>query len=81
MANIKISELNELQKATDQDLLVIVDVANNETKKIYWVDGLNQPRVINIKKSYTEDVSSTLVSSSVFDFITELPKFLLLVNF
>ena len=34
MANIKISELNELQKATDQDLLVIVDVANNETKKI-----------------------------------------------
>ena len=34
MANIKISELVELQKATDQDLLVIVDVANNETKKI-----------------------------------------------
>ena len=34
MANIKISELNELQKATGQDLLVIVDVANNETKKI-----------------------------------------------
>lgn len=34
MANIKISELDELQKATDQDLLVIVDVANNETKKI-----------------------------------------------
>ena len=33
MANIKISELNELQKATGQDLLVIVDVANNETKK------------------------------------------------
>lgn len=34
MANIKISELDELQKATDKDLLVIVDVANNETKKI-----------------------------------------------
>lgn len=34
MANIKISELDELQKATDQDLLVIVDIANNETKKI-----------------------------------------------
>ena len=47
MANIKISELDELQKATDQDLLVIVDVANNETKKIqaenpeegdFWID-------------------------------------------
>ena len=34
MANIKISELDELQEASDQDLLVIVDVANNETKKI-----------------------------------------------
>lgn len=34
MANIKISELDELQEAADQDLLVIVDVANNETKKI-----------------------------------------------
>lgn len=34
MANIKISELDELQEATDQDLLVIVDVANNKTKKI-----------------------------------------------
>lgn len=34
MANIKISELDELQKATDQDLLVIVDVDNNNTKKI-----------------------------------------------
>ncbi len=34
MVNIKISELDELQKATDQDLLVIVDVANNNTKKI-----------------------------------------------
>ena len=34
MTNIKISELDELQKATDQDLFVIVDVANNNTKKI-----------------------------------------------
>ena len=38
MANIKISELDELQKATDQDLLVIVDVANNNTKKIQAVN-------------------------------------------
>ena len=34
MTNIKISELDELQEVADQDLLVIVDVANNETKKI-----------------------------------------------
>lgn len=34
MANIKISELDELQKATDQDLFVIVDSDKNITKKI-----------------------------------------------
>ena len=44
---------------------------SEDVQKVYWVDGLNQPRVINIKKNYTKDVSSTLVSSSVFDFITE----------
>lgn len=34
MANIKISELEEYPKAKEEDLLVIVDVENNETKKI-----------------------------------------------
>ena len=34
MANIKISELNELETKHDNDLLAIVDSANNETKKI-----------------------------------------------
>lgn len=44
---------------------------SEDVQKVYWVDGLNQPRVINIKKNYTKDASSTLVNSSVFDFITE----------
>ena len=34
MANVKISELEEYPKAKEEDLLVIVDVENNETKKI-----------------------------------------------
>ena len=34
MANIKISELEELNKSNDDDLLVIVDSTENETKKI-----------------------------------------------
>lgn len=34
MANIKISELNELETRHDEDLLAIVDTNNNETKKI-----------------------------------------------
>lgn len=34
MANIKISELNELETKNGEDLLAIVDTNNNETKKI-----------------------------------------------
>ena len=34
MANIKMSELNEQENRNDEDLLAIVDVNNNETKKI-----------------------------------------------
>ena len=52
---------------------------SEDVQKVYWVDGLNQPRVINIKKNYTEGTSSTLVNPSVFDFITEY-KGGLLVN-
>lgn len=34
MANIKISELNELEQVDNDDLLVIVDTSSNETKKV-----------------------------------------------
>lgn len=34
MANVKISELNELTQVDDDDLLVVVDTSANETKKI-----------------------------------------------
>ena len=34
MANIKISELNELEEVDNDDLLVIVDTSSNETKKV-----------------------------------------------
>lgn len=34
MANIKISELEELTTVADDDILPIVDVSENETKKI-----------------------------------------------
>ena len=34
MASIKISELEELNKSNDEDLLVIVDSVENMTKKI-----------------------------------------------
>lgn len=47
----------------------IETLANYETEsvqKVYWVDGINQPRFINIKKL---DYSS--YNSSQFDFVTE----------
>lgn len=47
----------------------IETLANYETEavqKVYWVDGINQPRFINIKKL---DYSSN--SPSQFDFVTE----------
>lgn len=42
---------------------------NEEIQKVYWVDGINQPRVINIKAS--EEVRSKWSDTS-FDFIPEL---------
>lgn len=42
MANIKISELNELETKHNNDLLAIVDNANNETKKIKVENLLNE---------------------------------------
>ena len=42
---------------------------NEYIQKVYWVDGLNQPRVINIKTLPTERVKWTDTS---FDFIPEL---------
>lgn len=42
---------------------------NEDIQKVYWVDGLNQPRVINIKAS--EEVKSKWTNTS-FDFIPEL---------
>lgn len=36
---------------------------NEKIQKVYWVDGINSPRVINVCKTYTND------NSSQFDFI------------
>lgn len=39
---------------------------NEEIQKVYWVDGLNQPRLINIMKEAKENIDTQ------FDFIREL---------
>lgn len=42
---------------------------NDNIQKVYWVDGINQPRVINITAPYE---SRNLWNSNSFDFIQEL---------
>ena len=39
---------------------------NEEIQKVYWVDGLNQPRLINVMKEAKENIDTQ------FDFIREL---------
>ena len=74
MANIKISELDELQKATDQDLLVIVDVDNNRTKKIQTGNlGILVPKTTKTT-SDTETYSCNYVNNEVDKLLPENSK-------
>ena len=52
MANIKISELEELTTIADNDVLPIVDVSENETKKIKK-ENLKIPSINNSKNDST----------------------------
>lgn len=74
MTNIKISELDELQKATDQDLLVIVDVDNNKTKKIQAGNlGILVPKTEKTT-SDTETYSCNYVNNEVDKLLPENSK-------
>ena len=47
---------------------------NDNIKKVYWTDGLNQPRVINICNTYYDIVSNSrsYKDPSIFDFVANL---------
>lgn len=62
MANIKISELNELEEVENSDLLVIVDSSANETKKVK-VENIN----INTGKSMGSIVVDDISGKNLFD--------------
>lgn len=68
MANIKISELDELVNVADNDYLPIVDTSENETKKISKTkllkDNLNET---NIKKSKTNSDTDTYSCNYIND--------------
>ena len=46
----------------------IVFYETEDIQKVYWTDGINQPRVINICNTYT----TTLTSDFQFDFVKEV---------
>lgn len=43
---------------------------NNSIQKVYWTDGYNQPRIINIAPTYDDDINS--YNSNSFDFVQSL---------
>ena len=59
----------QLKFSTEHPLETLVSYENNETKKIYWVDGNNQPRVINI--AAPQKVKAKWNDTS-FDFVSTL---------
>lgn len=51
-------------------LETLVSYESETVQKVYWVDGINQPRVVNIKGDYT--VNGDYKPSFIFDFVPEL---------
>lgn len=57
----------ELGFSLENPIETLAYYESEDLQKVYWVDGINQPRVINIKNENLQDVSNTY-----FNFITEL---------
>ena len=47
----------------------IVDYETDDITKVYWVDGVNQPRVITLQEDWSE------YDDTSFDFVPEIDKF------
>lgn len=57
---------NDLNFSTDHPIETLVDIENENIQKVYWVDGINQPRVINI----AGEIDSN--DPKQFDFVPEI---------
>lgn len=53
----KIVYSGDLNFSVDHPIETLVDIETSTLKKVYWVDGLNPLRVINVFNSYLEDTS------------------------
>lgn len=57
---------NELNFSLDHPIETLVDIENENIQKVYWVDGVNQPRVINIVGNIDSN------DPKQFDFVPEI---------
>ena len=69
----------DLNFSTDYPLETLVSYEAEHIQKVYWTDGINQPRVINIAEQYMHtiivDSAQQIVQlkpESTFDFVPEL---------
>ena len=65
MSCVKLYE-GDLHFRTEYPLETLVSYEAEHVQKVYWTDGINQPRIINIEEDYTGKPAST------FDFVPEL---------
>ena len=62
--------LGNLNFDLEHPIKTYVSVESEEQKRIYWIDGINQPRVINVSKTYEFDDNNT---DNHFEFCSQLP--------
>lgn len=61
--------VGDLNFSNVQFLDSIVDYETDNVTKVYWVDGINQPRVITLQENWNE------YDDTSFDFVPEIDKF------
>lgn len=58
----------KLSLSSKHPIETLVSYESEQIQKVYWTDGINQPRVINIHDTYSEQTDSY----NPFDFVPEL---------
>ena len=58
--------VGDLNFSVDNPIECIASYEADDVQKVYWVDGINQPRVVNICKTYNY--------STAFDFAPSIPE-------
>ena len=64
-----------LEFSLDNPLETLVSYENDLVQKVYWTDGKNQPRVININEDYEKyytNVTTKASINTIFDFVREI---------